>query len=46
MENQGKPAFKLCDVLECPNKFRFKNQNNYLGEIEDQMKELDWKLVL
>ena len=28
-----------CVVLECPNKSHFKNQNNYLGEIEDQLKE-------
>ena len=31
------PAFKLCDVLECPNELRFKNRNNYLGEIDDQI---------
>ena len=37
-ENQGMPAFKFCDVLECPNKSCFKNQSNYLGEIGDQIK--------
>ena len=37
-ENRGKPAVKLCAVLECLNKSRFKNQNNYLGEIDDQIK--------
>ena len=42
-ENRGKPAYKLCDVLECPNESRFKNQNNYLGETGGQIKEWDWK---
>ena len=40
-ENRGKPAFKLFNVLECPTEFCFKNQNN-LGEIDNQIKELDW----
>ena len=44
-ENQGKPVFISCDVLECPNESCFKNQNNYLGEIDDQIKELDWLQV-
>ena len=41
-QNRVKPAFKLCEVLECPDESHLKNQNNYLGETDDQMKELDW----
>ena len=37
-ENRGKPAFKLCDVFQCPNESRFKNQHIDLGEIDDQIK--------
>ena len=37
--SQGKPAFKLHDVLECPNNSCFKIKNNDLGEIYDQLKE-------
>ena len=37
-KNWGKPAFKLCDILECQNKSLFKNQNIYLGEIDNQVK--------
>ena len=40
-ENQSKPAFKSYDVLECPSESCFRNQNNHLGEINDQIKELD-----
>ena len=40
-ENWGKPALKLCDVLECPNKSPLKNQNNSADEIDDQIKEWD-----
>ena len=36
-QNWGKSAFKLCDVLESPNDFRFKNEHNNLGEIDDQI---------
>ena len=36
-QNRGKSAFKLCDVLESPNDFRFKNEHNDLGEIDDQI---------
>ena len=39
-ENWGKPAFKFCDLLACPSESRFKNQNNYLGEIDDQIKRI------
>ena len=38
-ENRGKPAFKLCDILESPNESRFKNEQNNWGEIDDQIKE-------
>ena len=36
-QNRGKSAFKLCDVLESLNDFRFKNEHNNLGEIDDQI---------
>ena len=39
LENRGKLAFKLCDILESPNESRFKNEHNNLGEIDDQIKE-------
>ena len=30
LQNQGKPAFQLCDILECPNESQFKNEWDWL----------------
>ena len=32
-EKSSKSAFKLCDILECPNESCFKNQSSYLDEM-------------
>ena len=45
-ENRSKPAFKLCDVLQSPNESRFKDQNNNLGEMDDQIRQCDQLEVL
>ena len=35
-------SFHNSDVLGCPNESRFKSQNNYLVDIDDQITELHW----